>query len=307
MDRRDYVTEALCQLQDKQYYIQLTKPVYKETEERIATELETLYKSKTITKDQLKYLLGPKPPCPRYVYLLPKIHKPRTKWTIPDRIPLGRPIVSDCGSESDGIAEYLEHILTPVSTQHSSYIKYTQHFLSKIRALQLKEPCFLFTMDVCNLYRNIEMVYLQVKGTAMGKRFVPAYANIYMAEWEEEIFKKCKKLPLLYLRYLDDIWGIWTHSRMDFDGFVQIINEHHRSTQVEATTKDTEIDFLNITTFKGPNFLQTGTLDTRMFFKPTDSHSLLHKKKFSPETCLQGNSQITIITIFPHLSTKTGL
>ena len=26
--------------------------------------------------------------------------------------------------------------------------------------------------------------YLQVHGTAMGKKFAPAYANIYMANWE---------------------------------------------------------------------------------------------------------------------------
>lgn len=87
MDLPDYVMEVLRQLQDKQYYIQLTKPMYEETAEMIATELEALYKSKTINKK--KYLVGPKPPCPRYFYLLPKIHKPRTKWTIPDRIPPG--------------------------------------------------------------------------------------------------------------------------------------------------------------------------------------------------------------------------
>lgn len=241
--------EALRQLQDKQYYIALTEPIYEETAKIISAEMETLYKSKIITKKQQKYLLGPQPPRPRYFYLLPKIHKPKTKWTIPDRIPPGRPIISDCGSESYGIAEYLEHFLTPLSTIHDSYVKNTEHFLSKIRTLELKEPCFLFTMDVCSLYTNIEIplgieaikkilachpdpnrpdecllrlleisltrndfvfqdkFYLQVKGTAMGKRFAPAYANIYMAEWEEEVIKKCTKLPLIYLRYLDDIWG----------------------------------------------------------------------------------------------------
>lgn len=221
MDRRDYVTEALPQLNNKEYSTQLTKPMYKETEEMIKTELEDLYKSKIITKEQHKYLLGPKPPLPRYFYLLPKIHKSSTKWTVPDHIPPGHPIVSDCGSESYRIAEYLKHFVTPLSTKHTSYIKNTQHFLSKIRTLKLEESCFLFTMDVCNLYTNIEIplglgairrmldrhpdlnrlddclmrlleislirndfvfqnkFYLQVKGTAMGKRFAPAYANIY--------------------------------------------------------------------------------------------------------------------------------
>lgn len=50
--------------------------------------------------------------------------------------------------------------------------------------------------------------YLQIKGTAMGKRFAPAYANIFMAQWETEILGKCEKCPSHYFRYLDDIWGV---------------------------------------------------------------------------------------------------
>lgn len=57
-----------------------------------------------------------------------------------------------------------------------------------------------------------EKFYLQIKGTAMGKRFAPAYANLYMANWEEEALTKCVHKPLCYLRYLDDIFGIWTVS-----------------------------------------------------------------------------------------------
>ena len=45
----------------------------------------------------------------------------------------------------------------------------------------------------------------------MGKRFAPNYANLFMAEWEKQALRKCNKLPLIYLRYLDDIFGIWTH------------------------------------------------------------------------------------------------
>lgn len=36
--------------------------------------------------------------------------------------------------------------------------------------------------------------YLQIKGTAMGKKFAPAYANIFMANWEKEVLcQKCQK------------------------------------------------------------------------------------------------------------------
>lgn len=198
----------------------------------------------------------------------------------------------------------MEHFLTPLSTQHTSYIKNTHHFLSKIRTLKLEEPCFLFTVNVCNLYTNIEILvglgaiqrvqdrhpdpnrpddclmrlleisltrnnfvfqnkfYLQVKGTAMGEWFAPAYSNIYMTEWEEESLKKCKLRPLIYLMYLDDIWGIWTHSKMDFDGFVGLLNEHQTSIKVEATLNDIQTIFLVISIFKGlPTNGNTGHKD----------------------------------------------
>ena len=54
--------------------------------------------------------------------------------------------------------------------------------------------------------------YLQISGTAMGKKFAPNYANIFMAKWEEEALKQARKQPLVYFRFLDDIFIIWTHS-----------------------------------------------------------------------------------------------
>ena len=53
----------------------------------------------------------------------------------------------------------------------------------------------------------------------MGKKFAPAYANIFMAEWEELALKASPKKLLYYYRYLDDIWGIWPYEREEFDIF----------------------------------------------------------------------------------------
>lgn len=41
--------------------------------------------------------------------------------------------------------------------------------------------------------------YLQVQGTTMGKKFAPAYANLYMTEWENSLFKKCTEESIIYL------------------------------------------------------------------------------------------------------------
>ncbi len=36
-----------------------------------------------------------------------------------------------------------------------------------------------------NYFEFNSKYYLQVKGTAMGKRFAPSYTNIFMAKWEQ--------------------------------------------------------------------------------------------------------------------------
>lgn len=81
------------------------------------------------------------------------------------------------------------------------------------------------------------------------------------------------------------------------------MNEHH-SIKVEATVSETKTDFLDITIFKGPNFPHTGILDTKMFFKPTDSHSLLHKKSFHPKHVFSGIIKSQLLR-FSRICTRT--
>ena len=50
-------------------------------------------------KQQLEFLCGSQEPRPRYFYMLPKIHKETSCWTIQNVMPAGRPIISDCNSE----------------------------------------------------------------------------------------------------------------------------------------------------------------------------------------------------------------
>nr|XP_049575237.1 uncharacterized protein LOC125968206 [Syngnathus scovelli] len=290
MDRQKYVQEAHRQLRNSEYYLSIQTPIYPITEKKVHGILDQMRKERNITKKQLLYFKGTSPARPRYFYLLPKIHKDPATWPWPYVMPPGRPIVSDCGSESYGSAELLDHHLNPLSVIHPSYIKDTNDFIQKVRALTLTRTCLLFSMDVENLYTNIETAkgLEAVKGTAMGKRFSPAYANIYMAEWEEVALACCTKKPIAYLRYLDDIWGIWGDSREDFDLFLKTLNDQHPSINLTAQISEREINFLDTTIFKGPEFNTTGKLDVRVFFKPTDTHALLHKQSFHPKHTFKG-------------------
>ncbi|KAL2076758.1 hypothetical protein ACEWY4_027645 [Coilia grayii] len=130
--------------------------------------------------------------------------------------------------------------------------------------------------------------YLQIKGTAMGKKFAPAYANIFMATWEEEALRKCPKQPLHYHRYLDDIFGIWTHTEQEFLEFTNILNNHHPSIKLTSQLDPQTINFLDTTVYKGPTFGDTNKLDIKVYFKDTDTHALLHKNSYHPKHTFKG-------------------
>lgn len=329
MDKTQYVQESLRQLQNKEFYSQLPKPIFLDSIPIIKEIVQDLVKENYINKKQANYLTGQHIPRPRRFYLLPKIHKPKEKWPTP-MMPPGRPIVSDCGSESYRIAEFLDFHLNPLSSRHPSYLKDTFDFVQKVKNLEIPTDTILFTLDVDSLYTNIETplglqaiqewllkypdearpdkqilqllelsltkndfefkgeYFLQIKGTAMGKKFAPAYANIYMAHWEETVFPKCPKKPFSYFRYLDDIWGLWQHSEKDLEDFLTILNSHHHSIKIKSTTHPLSIDFLDTTVFKGKQFFTTHHLDTKVFFKETDTHALLHHKSYHPPHTFKG-------------------
>lgn len=330
LSREQYVLEVERQLQNTEYYKNLSKPIYFDTIPMVAKIVDSLKDKKFINFKQHKYLIGDSQPRERRFYVLPKIHKDPQKWTIPFEVPPGRPIVSDCGSETYYTAEYLDYYLNPLSVKHPAYVKDTQHFIEIVKSLRIPPDSYFFSMDVDSLYTNIpiqagiacvrralekypdpkrpdgellqlldlnltrndfmfdDKYYLQIKGTAMGKKFAPAYANIFMASWEEEALAKCTKKPAQYLRYLDDIWGIWTGSEIEFREFVEILNSHDPSITLKTEIDKFSINFLDTTVFKGPDFFRNQKLDIKVYFKTTDTHALLHKDSFHPKHTFRG-------------------
>lgn len=325
LGRDQYTKEALRQLNNRTHYAKLKEPIYQQTIPAVYAIINSLHTKKFINAKQKQYLLGDTQPRARRFYILPKIHKNPEQWTLPHEIPPGRPIVSDCGSETYRTAEYIDHFLNPLSVRHPTYIKDTYHFIDIVKNLKIPPNSLLFTLDIDSLYTNIDTTagltavkkvfqkypnkrrpdkellqlleinltkndfefdgefYLQVKGTAMGKKFAPAYANIFMANWEEEALLKCPGKPLHFYRYLDDIWGVWVDSRQELDNFIGILNSHDPSIKVKHTINPQSIDFLDTTTYKGPAFAQNLKLDIKVFFKKTDTHALLFKTSFHPK------------------------
>ena len=67
--------------------------------------------------------------------------------------------------------------------------------------------------------------YLQIKGCAMGTICAPPFANIFMGKFEETfIYPYIQNLCILYLRYIDDLFLIWTGTKEQFKDFVMNLN-----------------------------------------------------------------------------------
>ena len=63
-----------------------------------------------------------------------------------------------------------------------------------------------------NIFEFNGNVKQQVAGTAIGTKFAPPYACMYMDEVETEILKKQELNPLVWFRCIIDIFFIWNHS-----------------------------------------------------------------------------------------------
>ncbi|KAF7643633.1 hypothetical protein LDENG_00236130 [Lucifuga dentata] len=347
MDKQQYAFEANRQLNNVKYYKQISESIQPQVQLQIREIITNLYHKKFISAKQRDYLYGPNDPRPCQFYLLPKIHKDPHTWTIPSEIPPGRPIVSDCGSATYNVSQYIDSFLGPLSVRHPSYLKDTYHFLEVIRSLVVPVEAFLFTIDVDSLYTNIDIqegiqaiknimkkypdrdrpdgellrlleinltrndfefngdFFLQIKDTAMGKKFAPAYANIFMAEWESTALASCQKKPLYYYRYLDDIWRVWTHSEEDFKLFLTSLNNHNSSIKLKSTLNHNSVNFLDTTTYKGQSFAATYRLDIKVFFKETDTHALLYKSSFHPRHTYAGLVKSQLLR-FHRICTRRG-
>ncbi|CAN8006830.1 unnamed protein product [Ixodes hexagonus] len=98
-----------------------------------------------------------------------------------------------------------------------------------------------------------------------------------MGDLEDKFLKQCKKTPLLYKRYIDDIFIIWQHELSDLNYFIDSFNEFHRSNIFTSSHSHSSINFLDVSVK-----LLNGSLSTTLYRKPTDSQQYLSFKSSHP-------------------------
>ena len=115
------------------------------------------------------------------LYLLPKINKSIKNVS-------GRPVISNCGTPTDKVSEFLDHDFKPKVQGGKSYMKDSGHFLENMKTLRcIPDNALLVTADVVRLYPSIpHQASLTSLKEALDKRLlkqIPADNLIKIAEF----------------------------------------------------------------------------------------------------------------------------
>ena len=312
-DRGDYISEANRQLDDRQVYEEVEVDPTVDLGKTINSRLNELREEDPGLEEVTDYLQVKDSRLGRF-YLLPKIHKGLSSVK-------GRPVISNCGTVTEHISEYLDHHLNPLVSQSRSYVKDTNHFLSRLSKLcRIPEGALLCTVDVVGLYPSIphgegleairealdrrenpgvatdtlvglaslvlennyfefnDRFYRQNLGTAIGTKFAPAYANLFMTRLEEKLLEASPDKPLIWMRFIDDVFFIWMHGEEKLKSFINHLNSSHETIKFTSEQSRDSISFLDVQVSVG----EGGVLATDLFCKPTDTHQYLHKKSCHP-------------------------
>jgi len=78
--------------------------------------------------------------------------------------------------------------------------------------------------------------------------------------------------PLFYKRFIDDGYGIWTHSQEQLEMFLEYANTIDIKIQVKMRSSKEKIEFLDTMV----NLNQERNLKTDVYTKPTDKHMFIN-------------------------------
>jgi hypothetical protein len=136
------------------------------------------------------------------------------------------------------------------------------------KSTEIRLVCRLLRIQLMN--NNFvfnERHYTQIHGCAMGKSWAPAYANIFMAHWEQRLRSATAHLPQpsIWKRFIDDILGVFPGTRVELQSFLDIANS--LDPNIHLTTEigeQGEVNFLDLTIM-----IRDDRLVHQIYTKPT--------------------------------------
>ncbi|XP_033118412.1 uncharacterized protein LOC117118036 [Anneissia japonica] len=119
----------------------------------------------------------------------------------------------------------------------------------------------------------------------MGSPLSPVIANIFLEEFEQLALLSATKQPKLWLRYVDDTFIIWQHSKVYLDGFPDHLNSQHKSIMCTMEEEhNRSLPFLDVLVTRQ----DAGTLSHAVYRKPTHTDRYLNKRSFHHPSTKKG-------------------
>ena len=109
-----------------------------------------------------------------------------------------------------------------------------------------------------------------------------AYANIFMDILERKLLSGARVKPYVWLRYIDDIFMVWTGSKEELNQFLNYINGAHRTIKFAWSVSKEKINYLDVQVIDNK-----GKIETDLYTKPTDKHKYLFSTSCHPRGCKQ--------------------
>ena len=113
--------------------------------------------------------------------------------------------------------------------------------------------------------------YRQNKGTAIGASVSVAIAEIFVHASIEKKRKRMKQ-PIVFFRYIDDIFGIFDGNEDELKEYHKELNKIHQDLQFTLEFDHQKLPFLDTLVY----FDEEGKLQTTVFYKPSNTHQYLH-------------------------------
>jgi hypothetical protein len=162
---------------------------------------------------------------------------------------------------------------------HSDGLIALENFMSKYYSATTTKMITQLTKLVLenNIVEFDGKLYLQISGTSMGSRMAPNYACIFVHDFETKHLPNAPVQPLIWKRYIDDIFAIFTCSEEDLIKFQNWLNTLHPTIKFTAERNPDGIPFLD--TFVT---IEDDRVITRPYTKPTDKKMYIHPKSCHP-------------------------
>ena len=114
------------------------------------------------------------------------------------------------------------------------------------------------------------------------------FSVIFRADPEKRLLAASPLKPLVWRRFIDDIFSLWNIPMEEVSIFVNFTNSFHTPIKFTCETSSERAVFLDTEVFKGPRLSSLTILDSQTHFKPTETFQYTHFSSCHPFNTKKG-------------------